>query len=377
MSERRLQGAGTLRIIGNKWYGQFRVGGKQIQRVIGPVRGKRSSEGYSRTEAEALLREMVTAAQAEAKRLGATTRRQGGEKTIDDVWQAYLKDRGRKLKEATLTDYRSCMTNHISPFFGSQPIRDIKREDFERFIAKLERAGLKPKTIHNYGTVAKVIFNFAVSHRWIPYNPGQDVTLPQRTDKVGLTFLEIPEVLALLDNAQTGPNQEIDRAVYAVAAFAGLRWGEVLGLRWMDVDFDAHLIRVQANIVRGKLTTPKSHEMRSIPMAPQAAAELEKLDKRGPAHSVFAVSTGNPPSRTKFMERYRKSLKAAGIDEAFRFHDLRHTFGTTLARSPHVTVQEIQAWMGHADLQTTQQYMHYRPRAADAQRIASAFTVED
>lgn len=371
---RRPKGSGTLIVLNGRWYGQWKIDGKLRKRAIGIVRTKRSSDGLNRTEAEARLREMIS-----EQASPSSPKRQGGEKSIRQVWEAYLDDRGRVLKDTTVSDYKSCVDNHLVPFFGTQPVRDIQQEDFERFVRHLEGQGLSPKTVHNYGTIAKVVFNFALSRRWIPFSPGQGVTLPKRTDRVGLRFLEIPQVMSLLDNAQAGPYQAIDRAVYCVASFAGLRWGEILGLRWMDVDFSAHLLRVEANIVRGKLTTPKSHEMRSIPMAPQVADELQKLTRLGQTRRVFSnpTPTGNPMSRTVFMERYRKSLTAAGIDEAFRFHDLRHTFGTTLARSPHVTVQEIQAWMGHADLQTTQQYMHYRPRAADAQRIASAFTVED
>lgn len=72
------------------------------------------------------------------------------------------------------------------------------------------------------------------------------------------------------------------------------------------------------------------------------------------------------------MERYRKSLVAAGLRGDFDFHDLRHTFGTTMARAGK-DVRTIQAWMGHADLATTQLYMHYAPKVQDAADIDAAF----
>ena len=75
------------------------------------------------------------------------------------------------------------------------------------------------------------------------------------------------------------------------------------------------------------------------------------------------------------MARYRKALAAARLPATFSFHDLRHTFGTTMARAG-VEVGTIQAWLGHADLATTQLYMHYAPQARDADRIAAAFAVE-
>jgi integrase len=77
-------------------------------------------------------------------------------------------------------------------------------------------------------------------------------------------------------------------------------------------------------------------------------------------------------ARAELMERYRKALVAASLAPTFSFHDLRHTFGTTMARQG-VPVGTIQAWMGHADLATTQLYMHYAPKAQDAATIDAAF----
>jgi len=77
-------------------------------------------------------------------------------------------------------------------------------------------------------------------------------------------------------------------------------------------------------------------------------------------------------ARAGLMDRYRDALEAAGLSRSFSFHDLRHTFGTTMARRG-VPVGTIQAWMGHADLATTQLYMHYAPADEDAALIDAAF----
>jgi integrase len=74
------------------------------------------------------------------------------------------------------------------------------------------------------------------------------------------------------------------------------------------------------------------------------------------------------------VRRYRAALTAAGLDPAFRFHDLRHTFGTSIARAGE-PVTTIQAWLGHGDLKTTQRYMHYAPAADEAERVERAFVV--
>lgn len=76
------------------------------------------------------------------------------------------------------------------------------------------------------------------------------------------------------------------------------------------------------------------------------------------------------------MRRYRAALAAAGLDTGFRFHDLRHTFGTSMARAGE-PVTTIQAWLGHGDLKTTQRYMHYAPAVDEAERVERAFAVAD
>ena len=76
------------------------------------------------------------------------------------------------------------------------------------------------------------------------------------------------------------------------------------------------------------------------------------------------------------MRRYRAALAAAGLDTGVRFHDLRHTFGTSMARAGE-PVTTIQAWLGHGDLKTTQRYMHYAPAADEAERVERALAVAD
>ncbi len=159
---------------------------------------------------------------------------------------------------------------------------------------------------------------------------------------------------------------------------AGLRYGECIALRWRAVDFDRQRLRVERGITRGRESDPKSHEVRSVPMAPLVARELVALRESPdqpmrPSDFVFASPvTRRPPSRSGVIERYQKALATAGIRDGFRFHDLRHTFGTTMAAAGE-PVTTIQAWMGHSDLKTTQRYLHYAPAEDEAARVAAAF----
>lgn len=165
-----------------------------------------------------------------------------------------------------------------------------------------------------------------------------------------------------------------DAAMFLTAAFTGLRRGELLGLRWRDVDFAGSTIRVRASHAAGVLTTPKSGKVRAVPMAPDVASELARLGSRerfaGDDDFVFAGEGGLPLDGDALSSRYPVALRRAGL-RPLRFHDLRHTFGTRMIAK--ADIRRVQEWMGHADIQTTMKYLHYAPRDGDAALVAQAF----
>jgi integrase len=131
--------------------------------------------------------------------------------------------------------------------------------------------------------------------------------------------------------AIAGPFQAIDRALYLTAAMTGLRQGELVALRWRDVDWTAARIRVRQNHVLGEFGTPKSRRStRSVPMADPVAAELERLYQRSSWQDdddlVFADPTvtnppvnGAPLGKAAILKRFRKALKAARLDSSHVF----------------------------------------------------------
>jgi integrase len=158
---------------------------------------------------------------------------------------------------------------------------------------------------------------------------------------------------------------------------SGLRQGELLALRWTDIDWLAQRIRVRRNFVRGKFGTPKSkRSSRSVPLADVVAAELEGLF-RSSAYTtdedlVFGhPHTGKPMDRSLLLKRFKRALKRAGVREV-RFHDLRHTFGTRMAAAG-VPMRTLQEWMGHRDYKTTLIYADYAPAANEAELVNAAF----
>jgi integrase len=204
----------------------------------------------------------------------------------------------------------------------------------------------------------------------LPLNPVADVEKPPLSRSGDIDVFSPEEVWALVRTEAS----EQDAAIYLTAAFTGLRRGELLALRWRDVDFAGSVIRVRSSYSDGHLTTPKSGKVRSIPMAPDVGSALAKLGRRdrwtADDDLVFAGELGSYLDGSALRRRYDAALKRAGL-RRLRFHDLRHTFGTRMIGK--ADIRRVQEWMGHANIQTTMKYLHYAPREEDARLVAEAF----
>jgi integrase len=165
---------------------------------------------------------------------------------------------------------------------------------------------------------------------------------------------------------------EQDGVIYTVAAFAGLRLGELLALHWRDVDFAKRLLHVRWSRVRGEVDRPKSHRVRSGVLIDQAARALDALSRRadftGDDDLVFCRADGEHLDGDQLRRRYRAALAAAGL-KRIRFHDLRHTFGTLAVQA--FEIADVKAYVGHAAIATTMRYVHHVPRHDAADRLTA------
>ncbi len=234
-----------------------------------------------------------------------------------------------------------------------------------------------PRTKRKYLISLNGVMKRAMKLEAVASNPVTLVDRPGRLrSRPTLTtsrFLRPAEVHAVIRAA--GAENEQDAAMFLVAAFCGLRLGELLDLRWRAVNFAGSSILVESSFVRDASGTPKSGAARTVPMAPEVASALAAHAARGPIRSegdlVFCGTRGGHVDANKLRARYYAALERAGVKRV-RIHDLRHTFGTVCAAKgiPQTTIKE---WMGHADLSTTEIYTAFYPQDADAAKISAAF----
>jgi integrase len=344
-----------------------------VQKHLGPAwtdRGRPPAGYLTKRTAEAALREILD--QARRGTLPGLVRTGA---TVDDACDEYLRwvehDRGRKA--STVADYRTTLRRHVRPMFGSRAIESVTSEDVERWMAGMREAGeLSNRSMQKAAVILHGVFERARKRWKVPINPLTGLDTPRPATRLEIDVLSPAEVLLLVEAAGSAA----DAALYATAAFTGLRQGELIALRWQDVDFAAATIRVTRAYTHGALTTPKSNKPRAVPLAPDVAARLRALhDAQGRPHPsalVFPGPTGEFQVARLLGRRYVRALEQAGLPR-LRFHDLRHTFGTRMVG--HVDLLELREMMGHASITTTERYLHYKPRTELADKVAAAFAV--
>lgn len=371
---RRPHGTGSLFVRVDSrgreaWYGQWRTGGRLVKRRIGPKRRPNTSEGLSKADAERELRRLIESVTVPVEAIDVA---EAGWR-----WLEHLEAIGRR--RSTLMDYESAVRVHLVPFFGARPIAEITPDDVERFMALKRWEGRSPKSIRNWVGVLHSLLTYAERRDWIASNPCRKVDFPAiRERDADIRFLSPEGVEALLRavdlSHEWGPTEH---ALYLTATMTGLRQGELLALRWRDVDWVAGRLRVRRNYVRGEFGAPKSRRSsRSVPMADRLMAELDAHHQRslfrGDDDLVFAhPALGVPLDRSRLRKRFKLAVRRAGLRDV-RFHDLRHTFGTRMAAAG-VPMRTLQEWMGHRDFKTTLIYADYAPSAHERAMVEVAF----
>jgi integrase len=374
---RRSYGSGSLFVRADSrgretWYGGWRADGRQVKRRLGPKRMEGSRDGLTRAQAERELRRLIDSETPIVHRARVT---------VDDVGRRYVEHlRSLGRKKSTLEGYESYINVHLAPFFADKPLTKITPADVEGFSAAKAREGQSAKSVRNYLGLLHSIFTFAEKRGAVRGNPVRLVDKPRAASvDADIRFLDDAELEALLRAVPGDERGPTERTLYLTAAMTGLRQGELIALRWRDIDWTAGRIRVRQNYVRGAFGTPKSkRSTRSVPLADRVARELELHFQRSSYNSdddlVFPHPlTGAPLDRSRLLKRFKTAARRARL-KPVRFHDLRHTFGTRVA-AQGVPLRTLQEWMGHRDAKTTQIYADYQPNSHETDLINRAFGV--
>lgn len=372
---RRSYGTGSLYVRrnargGESWYGKWWAGDRRVQRKIGPKREPGSREGLTRAQAERELQRRMESERAPVRSRVA----------IEEAGERYLEHLEHVLerKPTTVADYGYILRGHLAPFFGSTALERLGPEDVSRYLVVKRHEGLATKTITNHLVFLHGLLTFAVKRGWAASNPVDAVDRPRADGgDPDIRYLSLAEVEALLRGVGEGRFAATDHALYLTAAMTGLRQGELLALRWGDVDWRAGRLRVRRTFTRGSFGAPKSRRSsRSVPLTDRVAGALERHFQA----SAFQVDedlvfcnphTGRPMDASRMRKRFKKALARGGV-RPVRFHDLRHTFGTHCAAAG-VPLRTLQEWMGHRDAKTTQVYADYAPNSREGALVEEAF----
>jgi integrase len=356
---------------GSIYYLKYRLpDGRQVKRRLGVAwteRGRAPAGCFTRRMAAEALQTVLADARrgtlAGMVKTGATFEDASAE------WLRYV-EHDRDVKPSTLSDYRH-MAARLDRDFGEQALERITVDAVERW-----RAGrsCSNRTTQKYLIVLNGIFKRAMKVYGLPANPMILVERPRVRHSSEIEVFSAAEVRALVRAAST----ETYGTVFLAAAFTGLRMGELLALRWGEVDFAAETIRVVRSFTLGGESSPKSGKARSVPMVHEVAEALARLGQRerftADGDLVFAGAAGGHTDSKDVRAEYKAALDRAGLRQ-LRFHDLRHTFGTRAVEKAE-SILELKEWMGHANVQTTMRYLHYKSKADAARRLAEAFAEE-
>ena len=255
------------------------------------------------------------------------------------------------LRQRTLDIYEQGLRLHVLPELGSRQVTSITPDDLVAWHRRRQSEGYTADSIHAWWTPLRLVLAHAVRHGSLPANPA-DKLLAHERPKAGQSrrrFLNRKEIQQLLGAASDHYRLAIETGI-----FAGLRLGEVLALRWRDIDHEEGVIRVRAQLDRNgdrnDLKTAAAH--RDVVLMPQLAREFRK-HRLAAAHSrdddlIFATTTGRTVGHRNFAKRgVGKAAARAGLT-GVTFHALRHTFASLLIDQGHDPVF-VSRQLGHAN----------------------------
>lgn len=258
-----------------------------------------------------------------------------------------------KLRQTTYRSYESQLTKHIIPFFKGKPVGTVTTADIQSFFN--ERGHLSKSSARQMRIILHEIFTGAIEDGYCSKDPTQSkrLSLPEKvTEREALSTSDFRDIISNLQNLKAD-----DARLLALLMFTGMRRGEVLGLRWDDVDLEDGLIYVRRGVtfksnqpIVGK--TKSKAGIRSIPISHQLLPYLSQPEKG------YIVGGGEEPITESTFDRAWQRIERTIDLHGATPHIFRHTYLTQLS-SAGVAPKTIQAIAGHSDINITMnRYVH-------------------
>jgi integrase len=273
--------------------------------------------------------------------------------TLEEFSKLYLDVAAADNKPSTLDTKRQIMRQHVLPHLGRARLDAVRYAEIQDLKLRLLGGGLGPKSVNNVLTVLRRMLEIARKREIVTAVPEVEWL---KAPKPEFDFLTFDEAERLVDGAR-----DEWRVMVLVALRTGLRQGELIGLRWEDVDLVAGRLMVRQNVVRGHVGTPKSGKSREVPLSGEALAAL-KAHRHLRGDLVFCDLGGRVLTKGETKWPLWSACKRAGL-RRIGWHVLRHSFASHLVMrgAPLKAVQEL---LGHATIQMTMRYAHLAPEVA-------------
>jgi integrase len=289
-----------------------------------------------------------------------------------DKWLSGIKD---TVRQRSWERYEQLVRVHIKPALGSLKLKDLTRAHVKNLYGEKLDAGSSPRTVQYIHTTMHKALKDAMIDGLIPKNVSAHIRLPKPRKKE-INPLNPEQAKTFLEAAR-GDRYE---ALYVLAVHCGLRQGELLGLKWSDVDLDGGVLQVRRTMSEARSgrieEQPKNGKGRRIDLTRSVSEALRRHQERQREEIkgtedyqdfglIFASTVGTPTnSKNLYWRSYKPTLERAGLPD-ISFHELRHTCATIrFMRGQHP--KRVQELLGHASIvQTMDTYSHVIPGMGD------------
>ena len=303
--------------------------------------------------------------QALKEQCGRTTDRLKPDMPLGDWLDFWYQNFSKpKIRLTTQMSYEGRIYTHIIPEIGKIPLNKLTQNDLQQFYARLKKGGRKRLTdkygeglsdrmVRSCHTTCRTALEKAVAERLITTNPALGCRLPPKKSKE-MQVLTQAEIIRFLTQAKAEGYYEM----FLLELTTGMRRGEILGLKWRDLNLQSGELHISRQVVRtGKsveVSVPKTKSsIRTILLPPDMVELLAELKKQIKGEWMFPspVKLGEPRNPTAVYRRFQLILERSHCKK-IRFHDLRHTFAT-MALENGMDIKTLSAMIGHISSETT------------------------